>query len=59
MCKAATGSKLRHTMSLHIITYYMYYVLLHNAGYMMQMIVSSILGMIHTLLKCLYINDMK
>ena len=59
MFQAATGSKLRHIMSFHIIMYYMYYVLLHNAGYMMQIIVSSILGMIHTWLKSLYINHMK
>ena len=42
MCQAAAGYKLRYFMSSHIITYYMCYVLLHNAGYMMQMIVSSI-----------------
>ena len=54
MCQAATGSKLRHIMLSHIITYYMYYVLIHNAGYMMQIIGSSILGMIHIWLKCLY-----
>ena len=39
MCQAATGSKLRHIMLSHIITYYIYYVLIHNAGYMMQIIV--------------------